>query len=107
MTNGLRQIPEELTTDGNAVINTLQQLAGAIGTSVITTIVASSQNSIANDMAFSTMVGSQNAFLLLAILSALMLCCSYSVFYLLQKQKKGQPKQTDGIGQLKTAPQTR
>ena len=43
MTNGLRQLPQELNADGNAVINTLQQLAGAIGTSVVTTIVAASR----------------------------------------------------------------
>ena len=45
MTNGLKQLPPELNPDGNAVINTLQQLAGAIGTSIITTIVAASRQS--------------------------------------------------------------
>lgn len=40
MTNGLSQLPEELNADGNAAMNTLLQLAGAVGTAVISTIVA-------------------------------------------------------------------
>lgn len=43
MTNGLSQLPEELNADGNAAMNTLLQLAGAVGTAVISTIVATAQ----------------------------------------------------------------
>lgn len=43
MTNGLSQLPESLNADGNAAMNTLLQLAGAVGTAVISTIVASAQ----------------------------------------------------------------
>ncbi|MGN0056101.1 MAG: hypothetical protein ACI360_06700 [Atopobiaceae bacterium] len=32
-------LPADVRPDGNAVINTLQQLAGAIGTSVVTAVV--------------------------------------------------------------------
>ena len=54
MTNGLKQLTPELNPDGNAVINTLQQLAGAIGTSIITTIVAASQAKLPDDLATAT-----------------------------------------------------
>src|SRR5699024_4367350 len=39
MTNGLSHLSAKRNADGNAVINTLQQLAGAIGTSVVSSIV--------------------------------------------------------------------
>ena len=81
MTNGLRQLPAELNADGNAVFNTLQQLAGAIGTSVITTIVASAQTARPDDMALATMEGSRNAFYLLAVLAVAAMCCACGVFF--------------------------
>ena len=79
MTNGLSVLPQELTSDGNAVINTVQQLAGAIGTAVCSTIVASSQAS-AQTMASGTAAGTIHAFILLAILAFLTLGCSSGVF---------------------------
>lgn len=39
MTNGMSALPAELSADGNAVFNTLQQLFGALGTSVCSVIV--------------------------------------------------------------------
>ena len=80
MTNGLSALPQELTSDGNAVINTVQQLAGAIGTAVCSTIVAASQAS-AHTMAAGTTTGTIHAFLLLAALAILTLGCSSGVFY--------------------------
>ena len=80
MTNGLSSLPQELTSDGNAVINTVQQLAGAIGTAACSTIVASSQAS-AHTMAAGTTTGTIHAFFLLAALAILMLGCSSGVFY--------------------------
>lgn len=35
MANGLREIPAELRPDGNAIFNTFQQIAGALGTTVM------------------------------------------------------------------------
>lgn len=81
MTNGLRQLPENLNADGNAVFTTLQQLAGAIGTSVVSTIVASVQAARPDDMALATMEGSRNAFYLLAVLAVAMMCCACGVFF--------------------------
>lgn len=81
MTNGLRQLPENLNADGNAVFTTLQQLAGAIGTSVVSTIVASAQAARSDDMALATMEGSRNAFYLLAVLAVAMMCCACGGFF--------------------------
>ncbi len=90
MTNGICQLPRELSTDGNAVINTLQQLAGAVGTSVVATMVAAAQASTPNDLATATMLGSQNAFILLAVLAVVILCCSCTVFRLTRKSGRRQ-----------------
>lgn len=42
-TNRLNQLPKNLYPDGTAVMNTLQQVSGAIGTAVAMTIMSSSQ----------------------------------------------------------------
>ncbi|MFJ7755599.1 MDR family MFS transporter [Peribacillus muralis] len=48
-TNGLNQLPKNLYPDGTALMNTLQQVSGAIGTTVAITIMSASQkNYIAN-----------------------------------------------------------
>ena len=80
MTNGLSHLPPEQNPDGNAVINTLQQLAGAIGTSVVSTMVASAQAALPEDLAAATRLGSQHAFYLLAVLTVGILCCSIGAF---------------------------
>lgn len=88
MTNGLKQLPKQLNPDGNAIINTLQQLAGAIGTSVITTIVSASQTRFSEDLAYGTLVGSQHAFYLLAIIAVCIILLSIRVFHLSKAAKK-------------------
>lgn len=76
MTSGLRQLSVELNADGNAVINTTQQLGGAVGTSVVSSILAAAQAQLPGDMATGTMLGSHTAFLILAALAVAMLCCT-------------------------------
>lgn len=44
-TNGLNQLPPELYPDGTAIMNTLQQVAGAIGTAVAISILSTSTQS--------------------------------------------------------------
>lgn len=88
MTNGLKQLPEVLNADGNAMINTLQQLAGAIGTSVVTTLVAAEQAKLPEDLALATMLGSQKAFILLCALAVLIIICSLGVFQSSAPKKK-------------------
>jgi DHA2 family lincomycin resistance protein-like MFS transporter len=65
MTVSLGRLPAETKPDGNAVINTLQQLSGAIGTSVCSAIVNAAQAG-ASDMAAATMSGTRMAYVLLA-----------------------------------------
>lgn len=74
MAYGLQQLPSQVKTDGNAVINTLQQLAGAAGTAVITSIVASAQLAAPQNLPAATQYGSGQGFFLLTILAILMLC---------------------------------
>ena len=91
MTNGLRQLPAEWNADGNAVINTLQQLAGAVGTAVVSTMVASAQARMEGDFVLGTMLGSQSAFLLLAVLALGVLASSLGAFYLANRQRSLRP----------------
>lgn len=68
MTNGLNQLPTEKNADGNGWFNTVQQFAGAVGTSIASTIVALSQNlSTPTSYSSRTAIGSQNAFILLLV----------------------------------------
>ena len=76
MTNGLRSLPNHLNADGNAVFSTCQQLAGAVGTSVVSTIVAAAQQEQADDMMLGTLIGTQDAFVLLLVLTILMVFCA-------------------------------
>lgn len=71
-TNGLNQLPPELYPHGTAVMNTLQQVAGAIGTAIAISIltsgmekylVSSSKPSEPVEAAKAMMLGSQNVFL--------------------------------------------
>jgi len=72
MTNGLRSLPPQLNADGNAVFSTFQQLAGAMGTTVASTIIAAAQQNMPEDIAAGTRLGAQNAFILLFALTILM-----------------------------------
>lgn len=80
MTYSLSCLPGDLSADGNALINSLQQLAGAAGTAVAATIVASSQQRMPQDLAQGTAQGSQYVFLLLALLLALALAAATGMF---------------------------
>lgn len=86
MTNGLSQLPEELNADGNAAMNTLLQLAGAVGTAVISTIVATAQAADPSNISHATMLGSRHGFYVLTISAVLILCCSLKVFALIKKK---------------------
>lgn len=87
MTNGLSQLPEELNADGNAAMNTLLQLAGAVGTAVISTIVATAQAADPSNIAHATMLGSRHGFFVLAVSAVLILCCSLKVFALIKNKQ--------------------
>ena len=88
MTNGLSQLPEELNADGNAAMNTLLQLAGAVGTAVISTIVATAQAAEPANIAHATMLGSRHGFFVLTASAVIILCCSLKVFASIRRQAK-------------------
>ncbi|WDT65774.1 multidrug efflux MFS transporter [Companilactobacillus crustorum] len=68
MTNGLKYLPNQNQADGNALFNTLQQFAGATGTSIVSAIIAQSQTNSHLSTKVSTAIGSQHAFIVLTIL---------------------------------------
>jgi len=76
LTNALSFLPAATKADGNAVVNTLQQLSGALGTSIASAVVAVSQAAMPNDMATATMLGTRSAYLLLIAVGVLPLVCS-------------------------------
>lgn len=68
MTNGLKQLPPEKNADGNGFFNTVQQFAGAVGTSIVSTIVTISQSaSTPKSYGLRTAIGSQNSFIVMLI----------------------------------------
>ncbi len=71
MTSGLNQVQGGAHADGNAVFNTLQQFAGAIGTSIVSTIITLIQNQSTGTMAHRIARGSRVALGFLVILVAL------------------------------------
>lgn len=69
MTNGQKQIDSQAQTDANAIFNTLQQFAGAVGTTLASLIVAMSQTNTHLNYTTATAQGSRNAFITLLLLS--------------------------------------
>ncbi|MCR5667066.1 MAG: DHA2 family efflux MFS transporter permease subunit [Eubacterium sp.] len=77
MTHGINALAPQLNADGNAVYNTATQLFGAIGTSIISSIVAASQATM--DMTLGTITGTAHGFILLivlAIVSVISIICA-------------------------------
>ena len=79
LTFGLSQLPMPLRSDGNAVFNTLQQLAGAIGTAAAAAIVAAAQHGAA-DFTLATADGTKTAFVMLLLISAAQGLCMVCAF---------------------------
>ena len=65
MTSALASLPDTDNGDGNAILNTLQQFAGAVGTSVSSAIVAASQANHVRPLDQTTALGTQHALLVL------------------------------------------
>lgn len=84
-TNGLNQLERELHPDGSAVVNSMIQTSGAIGTAIAVSILNASQSSylgkVANPasskiQAEALIVGIQNAFTFAALISIIGLICA-------------------------------
>lgn len=71
MTNGLSQLAGRQHADGNAILTTLQQFAGATGTSIVAAIIAQSQTNTTLTTANATAQGSQHALIFLLVLLVL------------------------------------
>lgn len=80
MTYSLSRLPKDLSADGNALINSLQQLAGAAGTAVAATIVSSAQADFSVNFSMATAGGSTNVFIVLTVLLALSLLSAILMF---------------------------
>lgn len=81
MTAGLKQLGEDLKADGNALMNALQQFAGAMGTAVVSMIISASQAGSGSTVV-KTAVGSQWALLVLVVTGGLALLSMLMAFKL-------------------------
>ena len=79
MTNGQKQLSLDQRADANAIFNTLQQFAGAVGTTLASLIVAMSQANHKIDFAQATAQGSRNGFMVLFALAIFQLLVLVSV----------------------------
>lgn len=71
MTSGLQNLTVEEQVDGNAILTTFQQFAGAAGTSIVSAIIAQSQNQHNVSRVVATANGSFNALVVLLILAVI------------------------------------
>lgn len=87
-THGLNALPKNLYTDGTALINTLLQVSGSIGTALAITIMSASQNSFLKNVAnpldpsmtsTSLTAGVQTAFILGIVLAISGLVMSFFI----------------------------
>lgn len=80
MTSVLGSLPRNLYTHGSAILNTLQQLAGAAGTALFITIMTLGvKKSGAADPITGTLHGIENAFLWGAALTSVAVICSFFI----------------------------
>ncbi|MFB5674081.1 DHA2 family efflux MFS transporter permease subunit [Paenibacillus terreus] len=98
-TNGLNQLPPEYYPHGTAIMNTLQQVAGAIGTAVAVSILSAGQMSYlshaANPESAASKLGAftagvQHAFTFAFILALIGLVCSFFVKRVKVNKQMGQ-----------------
>lgn len=77
-TNGLNQLPRELYTDGTAIMNTLQQVAGAVGTAIAITIMSITSKGYDNPL-IGLVEGVQNSILFGLIISLFAFILSFFI----------------------------
>ncbi len=68
MTTGLKSLSDQQQSDGNAIYNTVQQFAGAVGTAIVSAVVALTQAGSTHSFTFRTQLGTQRGFIVLAVL---------------------------------------
>lgn len=75
-TNGLNQLPQEYNADGSAIMNTLQQVSGVIGTALASSVLANKSASYLHQLtggvkdaaAQAVIFGSHKAFMVFLVL---------------------------------------
>ena len=87
MTNGLNQLPEDMQSDGNALITTLQQLAGALGSSVASSILSAAQTAAGGDMVAGSIAGAHQVFVVVFVVGVVILCCSLAAFWCIKRSE--------------------
>lgn len=75
MTAGLKHLDSSLKADGNALLNAMQQFAGAMGTAIVSAIIGASQAGTVGNTLVKTAAGSQWALLVLLVASVGALGC--------------------------------
>ena len=80
MTNGLAQLEQEQQANGNAIIMTFQQFAGASGTSIIAAIISQSQSDESISIAQATINGSRMGLIFLVTLFAIEIALLVKLF---------------------------
>ncbi|MFC6208126.1 MFS transporter [Levilactobacillus tongjiangensis] len=75
MTAGLKRLDRNLKADGNALMNAMQQFAGAMGTAIVSAIIGASQAGSVGSTLVKTAAGSQWALLVLLVASLGALVC--------------------------------
>ncbi|MGM7721377.1 DHA2 family efflux MFS transporter permease subunit [Metabacillus sp. Hm71] len=87
-TNGLNQLPKQYYPDGTAIMNTLQQVAGAIGTAIAVSIMSAGQKDYLatvqdptdpSNIAPSLTAGIQDGFIFALIAAVLALVCAFFI----------------------------
>lgn len=73
MTAALTHLQPGQVLQGNAILNTIQQFSGAVGTSLTSAIVAASQAQMGSKGPLPTAIGTQHAYLFLLILNVIII----------------------------------
>jgi len=81
MTAGLKYLSADLKADGNALMNAMQQFAGAMGTAIVSAIVATSQAGHVGSTMTKTAIGSQWALVVLLVAGAFSLLAMLSAWH--------------------------
>lgn len=76
MTYALSKISKTSVTQGNAILSTVQQFTGAVGTSITSAIVAFSQTTVSSKGPVPTATGTQYAYVFLLIMAIVILSLS-------------------------------
>lgn len=87
MTEALKVQDNTLRTDATAVLQTSQQFAGSVGTTILAAIIAVFQKQGGSSYASLTAKGSQVAFGITLILAIVILICDWMMFMLEKKSK--------------------